>query len=147
MNSISNSGAAFANTVNVTDAARVSKVSVDVKANEDRQTNNVDKSLTSAPETTAKVKSFEADTNTREVSRELQTAITQMQDFASSADSKLAFTVDEKTERSVVTLKDKDSGDVIRQIPSQELLDIAAQVQKITSENGSAVGLLVNGKY
>jgi len=100
-----------------------------------------------ATENDPKVNFSQVDTINIEVSSELEQAVSDLEDFASQTNLQLAFNVDEKTDKQVVELKDKESGDVIRQIPSQELLDIAAQVKQITSENGSAVGLLVNGNY
>ena len=69
----------------------------------------------------------------------------QVEEFISSANLKIAFSVDEATDRQVVTLKDKESGDVIRQIPSEELLNIAAQMKELVADNGKSAGVLING--
>ena len=56
----------------------------------------------------------------------------------------LAFSVDEDTNRSVVTVKDSSSGDVIRQIPSDEVLRLAERIKDLQQDIGSSVGVLFN---
>ena len=52
---------------------------------------------------------------------------------------KLSFEIDEMTDQIVVTVKDLQSGDVIRQIPSEALLRVAHNMEQIK-------GLLHNEK-
>jgi flagellar protein FlaG len=58
----------------------------------------------------------------------------------------LAFSIDENTERSVVTVLDSDSGDVIRQIPSEEILVLAKRIQELQQDIGSSVGVLIDNQ-
>lgn len=44
----------------------------------------------------------------------------------------LAFHVDENSGKAVVTVMDKDTGDVIRQMPSEEALALAEKMSEIT---------------
>ncbi len=44
----------------------------------------------------------------------------------------LAFKVDEKSGQAVVTVLDKDTGDVIRQMPSEEALALAEKLSEVT---------------
>jgi flagellar protein FlaG len=55
-----------------------------------------------------------------------------LQDFVKSFNRSLEFSVDDETNRNVITVKDADSGDVVRQIPSQEMLDLIKSLGKTT---------------
>ncbi|GBL04059.1 flagellar protein FlaG [Glaciecola sp. KUL10] len=147
MDSISNNGSAFANAIKVDGLVANNSTEKPSKLEQEQIAKPDETSEVRAGENTLKGNASQADTNTREVSPELNQAVAELSDFARQTNLKLAFSIDEQTDKSVVTVKDQESGDVIRQIPSQELLDIAAQMKQITSENGNAVGLLVNGKY
>ncbi|MBR9856086.1 MAG: flagellar biosynthesis protein FlaG [Gammaproteobacteria bacterium] len=52
----------------------------------------------------------------------------QMESFIGSFNRGLKFRVDEDSGRSVVTVVDNHSGDIIRQIPSEELLDVITRL-------------------
>jgi len=45
--------------------------------------------------------------------------------------TQLNFSVHEKTDRVMVRITDQDTGDVIREIPSEEFLDMAAKLQEM----------------
>jgi len=55
----------------------------------------------------------------------LQAVAAQIESYLRSIGRELLFTVDEGTNRTVVTVRDPASGETIRQIPSEELLRIA----------------------
>ena len=147
MDSISNNGSAFANAIKVDVSVANNSADKTTKLEQEQLAKPGEISDVRASENSLKGNASQADNNTREVSPELNQAVSELSDYAAQANLKLAFSIDEQTDKSVVTVKDQESGDVIRQIPSQELLDIAAQMKQITSDNGSAVGLLVNGKF
>ena len=147
MDSVSNNGSAFANAIKVDVSVANNSADKTTKLEQEQLAKPGEISDVRASENSLKGNASQADNNTREVSPELNQAVSELSDYAAQANLKLAFSIDEQTDKSVVTVKDQESGDVIRQIPSQELLDIAAQMKQITSDNGSAVGLLVNGKY
>lgn len=63
----------------------------------------------------------------------------QLQDFVSSLNKNLRFSVDEKSGREVISVVDKASGELIRQIPSEEMLELASRISK-------AAGLFVTEK-
>lgn len=89
----------------------------------------------------------EADSNQREGSVvELNQALLDISEFLQTRNTKLAFSVDEASERPVVTVKDAASGDVIRQIPSEEVLKFAGRINELQSEFGSSVGILLKGQ-
>lgn len=59
----------------------------------------------------------------------VQAAAQQLQDYVATAGRTLEFRLDEGTGMTVVTVKDSESGDVIRQIPSEEVLRIAESLK------------------
>lgn len=77
---------------------------------------------------------------------QLGDAISRVESFLEGQNRNLSFSIDENTERSVVTVLDSDSGDVIRQIPSEELLVLAERIQELQQDVGSRVGVLINNQ-
>lgn len=59
----------------------------------------------------------------------LTEAVEQMQDFAKSNGRDLNFSVDEDSGRTVVTVTDSVTEEVVRQIPSEEALRIAKAIE------------------
>ena len=83
-----------------------------------------DKQLTarsSGNEDTEKQKKTESAEN-------LQVAVSQINDHVQNLQRNLLFTVDEVTGENVVTVVDSQSEEVIRQIPSEEALDMARRL-------------------
>jgi flagellar protein FlaG len=70
---------------------------------------------------------------------ELDTAIEKIQQFVNTAASDIKFSIDEDSGRTVVKVIDRETQDVIRQIPSQEILDLAQALGKLQ-------GLLIKQK-
>ncbi len=65
----------------------------------------------------------------QEISREqLEILAAQLDQFVAQLNKGLSFRVDEQSGRHVVTVYEKSSGDVIRQIPAEEMLEITQQV-------------------
>lgn len=89
-----------------------------------------------------------ADTSSseNENTQALQQAVENVESFVQAQARNLAFSVDDDTNRSIVTVRDTDSGDVIRQIPSEEVLALAERIQSLQDDVGSRVGVLVNGQ-
>lgn len=58
----------------------------------------------------------------------------------------LSFSVDDLSGRSVIKLRDKQTDEVIKQIPSEELLKVAQDVKRLQEQMGQSVGLLVDNK-
>ncbi len=66
-----------------------------------------------------------------------------LNDFAKSIQTNLNFSVDEGTGRSVITVTDTQTGDVIRQIPAKEVLAVANLIRETTASEAEKVGLLL----
>ena len=59
---------------------------------------------------------------------ELEAVVSEMNEIAKAADRDIAFQLDDDSGRVVVSVKDRATGDVIRQIPSEEALELAAHL-------------------
>lgn len=75
---------------------------------------------------------------------EIEEAVTQISEFVQASSRQLNFSVDEDSNKQVVKVTDAESGDVIRQIPSEEVLKLSERLQNLQTEVGTAVGLLFN---
>jgi flagellar protein FlaG len=71
--------------------------------------------------------SAEVDRNT------LETAVTDIQDFVQSVSRDINFQLDDSSGRVVINVTERSSGDVIRQIPSEEALRLAENLSEIRS--------------
>ena len=69
--------------------------------------------------------------------KELQKAVSQLTDTMRNLKRSLEFSIDEASGRTVVTVIDKETNEVIRQIPEKDLLALTSRLEK-------AAGLLLN---
>ncbi|WP_100642157.1 flagellar protein FlaG [Alteromonas facilis] len=76
----------------------------------------------------------------------VEQASREIEQFLQSQNRNLSFSVDQNTQRSVVTVTEADSGDVIRQIPSDEVLRLAERLREFQTDVGSSVGVLFNNQ-
>lgn len=73
---------------------------------------------------------------------QIDTAVSQLNEFVRSNSRQLNFSIDESTNKQVVKVTDAESGKIIRQIPSEEVLKLSERLQDLQTEVGTAVGLL-----
>ncbi|TXI29897.1 MAG: flagellar protein FlaG [Aquipseudomonas alcaligenes] len=64
---------------------------------------------------------------------QVEDAVSTIQGFVQSVRRNLDFQLDDSTGRVVVKVTDSESGDVIRQIPSEEALKLAESLQEVRS--------------
>ncbi len=76
--------------------------------------------------------------------REIEDAVAEINDAVVSQGRQLNFSVDEDSNRSVVKVTDSETGELIRQVPSDEVLKLARRLQDMQSDVGAAVGVLFN---
>lgn len=76
--------------------------------------------------------------------QQLESAVRDISEFVQSQSRALSFSIDESSNRSIVKVTDSSSGEVIRQIPTQEALELAERIQTLQSDIGTAVGVLLN---
>ncbi|MBU2884062.1 flagellar protein FlaG [Psychrosphaera sp. B3R10] len=137
------------NPIGHTETSAVTKSNVpDVlnKTDENELVVAVDKNSGAAPQTDVYIKQQighdQNDQNTQQetaetvesdLSKEQMTNMAQsLQSFVESLNRSIEFSVDDEANRNVITVKDSLSGDVIRQIPSQEVLDLIKSLGKTT---------------
>ena len=65
--------------------------------------------------------------------------VEQMNDFISSINKGLSFRVDEASGRDVVTIYEADTGDIIRQIRDEEVLEIVRRLREQTARYSSGL--------
>lgn len=63
---------------------------------------------------------------------QLENVAKQLQEFIGTMNRGLEFTVDEDSGRDVIKVIDKNSGDVIKQYPSEEVLSLVAKLSEAT---------------
>lgn len=76
----------------------------------------------------------------------LDEAVKKVSDFLSAQNRDLLFNIDEQTQRTVVTVKESSSGEVIRQIPSEEVLKLADRIQELQQDVGNSIGIFINSE-
>jgi flagellar protein FlaG len=63
--------------------------------------------------------------------RQLEEAIEQLNQHMKDNGRALAFSVDKQLDRTIVTVKNRETGDVVRQIPDEALLRVAHHIEDI----------------
>lgn len=118
----------------------------------DAASRNVQESVSSAvaqriAEARAAEEAKKAEETREPTGEELESAVSNLNDFVQTVRRDLAFSVDDDSGRTVVTVSDRQSGDVIRQIPSEEVLSIAARVREMGQEElKAAEGLILSAE-
>ncbi len=73
------------------------------------------------------------DAKTKEAeNKELDKKIAQLNDYTQKINREIRFSVDEETDRTVIKVIDSETDEVIRQIPSEEILRIAESLEKFS---------------
>ena len=74
--------------------------------------------------------------------KDLDKAIAELQDFVDALGRSLSFKRDESIDKSVITVRDSNTNQVVRQIPSEEVVAISRQIREEMME--MRAGLLVD---
>lgn len=56
----------------------------------------------------------------------------------------LSFSIDDVSGRSVIKVVDFETDELIKQIPSEELLKVAQDIKRLQEEMGQSIGLLID---
>lgn len=75
---------------------------------------------------------------------ELGEAVENINQFVNSQGRTLNFSVDEESGKPVVKVVDFETKEVIRQIPSEEVLTMAKAIKRLQEDLGSATGLMID---
>lgn len=82
-----------------------------------------------------------------EISRaELQQAVDVVNQAVALEQRSLSFSIDDVSGRSVIKVIDYETEELIKQIPSEELLKVAQDIKRLQDEMGQSVGLLIDNK-
>jgi flagellar protein FlaG len=84
--------------------------------------------------------------NPRQQSADVASTVSELNSRAQQVQRKLEFRVDEDSGRTIVTVRDKESGEIIRQIPPEEMIEIGQRLKELAEEllpNTDVSGLLV----
>lgn len=73
---------------------------------------------------------------------EIESAVAEVSEFVQSQRRNLDFTFNEGANRAVVQVTDTDTGELIRQIPSEEVLALSEKIRGLQFDVGEAVGVL-----
>ena len=68
--------------------------------------------------------------------QQLEKVVERLEEFVGTLNKGLAFRIDEESGRSIVTIYDKSSGEIVRQIPDEDILTLSRQ---IASHSGGLV--------
>jgi flagellar protein FlaG len=85
-----------------------------------------------------------ADIESREESVSFLESLGDISELLQTNGTKLSFALDESAGSPVVVVVDKQSGNVIRQIPSEEMQKFAERVKELESDPSSTSGLVVD---
>ena len=75
---------------------------------------------------------------------DLDKAVEDLQQYVKDLGRDLSFSRDEALNRDVITVRDKETDEVVRQIPGEEVLAISRQIKEDLDE--LRAGILMNGK-
>lgn len=78
--------------------------------------------------------------------QELTQAIEVLNQAAIIEQRSLSFSIDDLSGRSIIKVIDQKTEQLIRQIPSEELLKVAQDIKKLQEEMGQSLGLLIDRK-
>jgi flagellar protein FlaG len=80
---------------------------------------------------------------------DIREAVSEINNFVQTVQRDLSFNLDETSGRAIIRVVDRDSGDLIRQIPTEEVLAIATLLRDIsgnsTDQSEIPPGLLFSG--
>ena len=99
----------------------------------------------------AKVSSLSADNKEQqeqnidlETDLSIENALAEISEFVQNNNRQLNFSIDEASEKNVVKVTDSETGEVIRQIPSEEVLRLSERLKDLQLDVGASVGVLFN---
>lgn len=92
----------------------------------------------------AKVSASNADNLINAEQNQIETALDEVTNFVQTQNRQLDFSFDEQSNRSIIKVTDSDSGEMIRQIPSEDVLKLAQRIKELQTDAGEAIGVLIN---
>lgn len=77
---------------------------------------------------------------------ELQQAVDVVNQAVALEQRSLSFSIDDVSGRSVIKVVDFATNELIKQIPTEELLKVAQDIKRLQNEMGQSIGLLIDNK-
>lgn len=77
---------------------------------------------------------------------DLQQAVDVVNQAVALEQRSLSFSIDDVSGRSVIKVIDFETDELIKQIPSEELLKVAQDIKRLQEEMGQSIGLLIDNK-
>jgi flagellar protein FlaG len=106
-----------------------------------------DNTLTAVKADLIKEESNKAAIPAAEISKsELQRAVDVVNQAVAIEQRSLSFSIDNVSGRSVIKVIDFETDELIKQIPSEELLKVAQNIKRLQEEMGLSIGLLIDNK-
>ena len=75
---------------------------------------------------------------------DLKKAVEELQAFVDGLDRNLSFRRDESIDRSIITVRDANTNQLVRQIPAEEVVEIARQIRE--DLDAKRAGMLLRGE-
>ena len=91
-----------------------------------------------------KVNDKEKDKTKEEAQEELTTAINIVSDFMNQPPRNVSFSQAESSGKTIVKIFDTNSQELIKQFPSEKIIDMAERISKLHQEIEKAPGLLID---
>lgn len=87
-----------------------------------------------------------ADTGNKKVTstEDFALALDEVNHFVQSQNTKLTFSFDDSVNRTIVEVIDSETGELIRQIPSEELIQLSERIRNLLTDVGSTTGIFFN---
>ncbi|MDA9282715.1 flagellar protein FlaG [Pseudomonadales bacterium] len=76
--------------------------------------------------------------------QDLDKAVQELQAFVEGLDRSLSFRRDESVDRSIITVRDANTNQLVRQIPAEEIVEIARQIRQ--DLDAKRAGMLLRGE-
>lgn len=94
-----------------------------------------------------KTAQIKTDSATPSIDRaELERALEVVNQAVALEQRSLSFSIDDKSGKSVIRVVDFATDELIKQIPSEELLKVAQDIKRLQEEMGQSIGLLIDNK-
>lgn len=77
---------------------------------------------------------------------DIQQAVDVLNQAVALEQRSLSFSIDDASGRSVIKVIDFETDELIKQIPSEELLKVAQDIKRLQEEMGQSIGLLIDNK-
>tara|TARA_R110002126_G_scaffold10245_66_gene46714 strand:- start:3545 stop:3931 length:387 start_codon:yes stop_codon:yes gene_type:complete len=108
---------------------------------------NIAKPLTAEPLKVSLAETAKVVTPVTDISKaELQQAVDVVNQAVSLEQRSLSFSIDDASGRSVIKVVDFATDELIKQIPTEELLKVAQDIKRLQEEMGQSIGLLIDNK-